>query len=858
MMKKRRIGISILLTLILGLALLVAIPATSALAATVPDGLTYGCNPVNIQVVKCWDGISSTVAPPVKFVVQVRTGPSQYQDLNPEVSVTLDGVVDAVETVAWKASFTGNFDSDHSYRVREILPAGYVQDDVDDSYNSGSKTYTYTFTNKIDKIDIKVKKTWSADPGSGSSATFTLYSKIDGGEWVAGGTQTIPKSSNNWYYFEHLPVIDAATGDSIEYKVEETSFVVTNGNQYVTSDTGLLADGGSGDKKITFTNTKVNYSNLEFKKTWVDTVEPDATRPALTFDLYANGTKIASITLDGVVDDPMPTAGGETDNWEGTFFGLPDIDANGPIDYEIREDALPGYEVSSPYSVSTLCCCPPTPSVPTFTNTRKTVEIKVTKAWDPVLDEALPDGFVWPTVTINLLQDDVVINSTTLSDQSSFTFTTYSDGTTPLPLYQADGETPYVYTLEEVGGLGGYTPVFKCIDDDASEDGFLDWTVTNTRDLIDITVNKVWLPDDLDGYPSITVILYRDGTEIARTGLPDDITGWSYTFTNLPTHSIDGLTAYTYTVDEETVPEGYAKSVSRPVGTTNLTFTITNVLHCHIDIPVTKVWESPAVPQAQVTIKLMAVDNDHTGSYVARTMILNGTENPAWYGVFTNVDQYDSQGEEITYWLEEVALTNFAAPEITLNDDSDSDESTGDLTDGFTVKNRILTEKTSIPVIKVWSNDSENTRPQSVTFILYADGSEVDRATFSGTEDIWHYTFTNLPTYTGDPTNGRRLIVYTIEEVAIGGRYYASVDGFTITNTYRPHNPPEPPDEPEEPPVIIPEPEPPTDEIPDVEPPLDDTPQTGDQRDLALPVMLAMISVAAFATVRRLAKDQAK
>ena len=39
--------------------------------------------------------------------------------------------------------------------------------------------------------------------------------------------------------------------------------------------------------------------------------------------------------------------------------------------------------------------------------------------------------------------------------------------------------------------------------------------------------------------------------------------GWSYTWEKLPKYSEDGYTAYTYTVDETNVPDGYnSKTVS--------------------------------------------------------------------------------------------------------------------------------------------------------------------------------------------------------------------------------------------------------------------------------------------------------
>ena len=85
---------------------------------------------------------------------------------------------------------------------------------------------------------------------------------------------------------------------------------------------------------------------------------------------------------------------------------------------------------------------------------------------------------------------------------------------------------------------------------------------------------------------------------------------------------------------------------------------------------------------------------------------------------------------------------------------------------------------TDIEVIKVWSNDTEENRPESITVRLYADGTEVDHQSLTG--PTWSYKWENMDKYNEDGS----LIVYTVTEDSLDD-YYTIVDGYTITNTYK-------------------------------------------------------------------------
>ena len=95
--------------------------------------------------------------------------------------------------------------------------------------------------------------------------------------------------------------------------------------------------------------------------------------------------------------------------------------------------------------------------------------------------------------------------------------------------------------------------------------------------------------------------------------------------------------------------------------------------------------------------------------------------------------------------------------------------------------NKYSTKKTSIPVKKIW-NDGDNQdgkRPDSIKVTLYADKKPIQTISLTE-ENYWSYTFNDLLVY----VNGKK-VSYTISEEEVKG-YTTKIDGYTITNTYKP------------------------------------------------------------------------
>lgn len=148
---------------------------------------------------------------------------------------------------------------------------------------------------------------------------------------------------------------------------------------------------------------------------------------------------------------------------------------------------------------------------------------------------------------------------------------------------------------------------------------------------------------------------------------------------------------------------------------------------------------------------------------------------PGWEYTFKNFRKYNKNtGTEIIYTVDEEVVPTGYERSIT-----------GSSKDGFVITNK---QKTiDIKGEKTWvdNNNAENKRPASITVILSANGTEIQKLEVKpDTNGKWTYSFEGLQEY-DDQGN---KINYTIKEEAVPG-YISKVNGYHITNTYNPPNP---------------------------------------------------------------------
>src|SRR5690625_3033547 len=182
-----------------------------------------------------------------------------------------------------------------------------------------------------------------------------------------------------------------------------------------------------------------------------------------------------------------------------------------------------------------------------------------------------------------------------------------------------------------------------------------------------------------------------------------------------------------------------------------------------VDVSVEKAWKGST--EEAVTINLLA-----DGEKVAD---IDLSDKNNWKHTFTDLFEYDDQGEKIKYTVEEVKVEGYTT------------EITGDADNGFTVTN-VRSGETEVAVEKVWEDrdNKHELRPDEITVKLLANGKEVDSEKLSATTN-WEHVFTNLPAYDAE---GEK-INYTVEEVAVDEYRSATTgdaeEGYTITNTVK-------------------------------------------------------------------------
>ena len=294
------------------------------------------------------------------------------------------------------------------------------------------------------------------------------------------------------------------------------------------------------------------------------------------------------------------------------------------------------------------------------------------------------------------------------------------------------------------------------------------FTVTNTHTPVTLKVpaQKKW--DDANNKAgkrpdSVTLNLLADGQKRESVTVTED-DGWKHEFTGLAKY-LNGK-AIAYTVTEEAV-SGYIASVSGSVADG---FTITNTLEdMERTVKVEKVWEDNDN------------ENDNRPEHITVNLLADGvqkdskeiTEEENWTWEFTGLELLREDGQPIVYTVTEDPLTRY---DTTI---------TGSAADGFVITN---TEKClDIKVQKVWNDndDALRLRPDSVTYLLTANGQKTYKQTGSRETD-WGTTFKNLPVYENE-----EKIRYELSEVTYSSarqRYRAKVEGtaeegFTVTNT---------------------------------------------------------------------------
>lgn len=310
-------------------------------------------------------------------------------------------------------------------------------------------------------------------------------------------------------------------------------------------------------------------------------------------------------------------------------------------------------------------------------------------------------------------------------------------------------------------------------------------TGSSSTTYLEIKGTKLWKNDDKLTRPKsieITVVQKnkKTGEEIKTTTYTVDSEkgsssdkfeyttdgdSWTFTLKKLVAKTSKDV-EYCYDVTEVKA-DGYMTTYDgKNIGISKDTeLTITNDASGEtIDIPVEKKWDEDGIKKYGVKKDSVTVYLTENGKKTEKSLELN--EGNGWKGTFGNLPKNDSNGKEIIYSVEEVAIDGFKSEVKT------------DASGKITVTNTVDYEsfKTSVSGKKTWVDESDKygKRPTSIKIYLYANKKLAGEKKITGVGDVWTYEFTDLPMY---DESGKKIDYTVSEGVEIGSPYSAQQDG---------------------------------------------------------------------------------
>ena len=626
---------------------------------------------------------------------------------------------------------------------------------------------TNTFTVPNDKIEVQVNKVWEDNSNANAKRPTSIKYVLSGDTLTKEQTVTGNTTSNeDWSYkFTDLPKYNAQ-GNEIVYTVAEQEATADGLKFYSNEITGEYKTG------ITITNTFTipeNKVNVKATKTWIDNSNAKGKRPSsIKYILKGGATPIEKVVSGNNTTD---------DNWSYTFENLAKYDSNGQeyqysVEEEITENAHLYTKVITGSKESGFNV------INTFKVPEDKLTIAVTKEWKDNSNVAgkRPTSIKYVLKGGSTPIEEVVSGNNTTDSDWNHTFTNVAK-------YNDSGDE-ITYTLEEQEVSANDFKFYKKAISGDYKAGF---KVVNTFEVpdekVEVQVNKVWEDNsnaNAKRPTSIKYVLKGGATPVEHvvTGNTNSNADWSYKFTNLPKYSATG-DEITYTLEEQEVNTDELKFYEKEItGSMNSGFNIKNkfkVPEDKIAVNVVKTWEdnSNVNGKRPASIKYILKGGESDKEQVVSG---NTTTNYNWSYTFANLPKYNSQGNEITYIVEEQEVNpgdlKFYNKQIS----------------GFNVTNtfKIPEDKVKVEITKKWEDSSNvsNKRPSSIKIEL-SDGANVVRTQeLTGTGNEWKHTFTDLPKYNSQGNT----ITYTLDEKEVNPGdlqfYTKSIVGNTITNTF--------------------------------------------------------------------------
>ncbi len=356
-------------------------------------------------------------------------------------------------------------------------------------------------------------------------------------------------------------------------------------------------------------------------------------------------------------------------------------------------------------------------------------QITVRKVWSDGNENHTDDS-----IDVNLLRDGQVVDTKTLSAENSWTYTFDK-----LVEGQAEnGElTEYSWKVEEAKVPQGYTATYDTQGNVT--------TITNTKNTVDVSVEKQWVTKGQAQPDSVEVQLYN-GQTLTDTVTLQAANQWQHTWKGLDESG-------SWSVRETQVPAGYTVSYDQQDHHTVITNTFTKDPHpATTELTVRKVWSDGAEAHKNDSVTVNLLKDGKVEAQVK----LDSTNN--WTHTWDKLDP------EVAWNAEEAQVPQGYTVSYQRNGTE------------LTITNTKKAAPVDRTVKKLWTNDKSASRPGSVTVTLYNGNTAVETVKLDGTNN-WSYTWKNLD---GD---GNWQILETSVPKGYTPSYTAKDGVVTITNT---------------------------------------------------------------------------
>ena len=723
--------------------------------------------------------------------------------------------LNAAETVGGVNVPAGTYDVTYTYRVKEsassIVPTGslYVYSEItaEASQGTGANAGKLTATLTNDLVDVTVNKTWTTVPSGTWSAEFTLQkaqASTENWQDVAGAASIVISNTNPSATVTNLPKweLNGATLVELQYRVVETN-VTVNGEDKTVDYAAEVIPGTSSNSYVIAVNNAPDTSHtaLTVEKTWVNGTAADA-EITVTLGRY----KLVRITGTLTISDPDSSgiAGGSVAYTisGGDYSGTPVSQLTGTVipagTYTITKtvtydsslytasDAVQTDSVTITNSGETA-----TATFTATTLTRKTGTLTISDSqigltsgtYSASYHVTGPNGYD-NTVTgngavINNLPTGQYTVVKTVPAHSGFT-TTFTSETQTANVTTEGGSVTFTQTVFEEGAKEYVTVTVKHGNYILSTicSGYNERSIEKGEGL-SIVISSKGVPEvrhwDADNSAANYDNLQTDVECASSDQGENGFTIYYFTISNIQTNRIVGIKTNDWQNDA-IVTVSVLANRSRRAGirsTINNSITRNASRNITTSIPTVTPAENLTFTTSGSPLTVNGTTPNATAGYSkemdsswAQTVTLNSGNS--WSAVVKGLEKADGSGNEYVYYIASVSETGVPTGTSAVIG-SGVVYGNGGSGNTLTVTDTLPT--TEISAHKDWQGTNPSGHPASVTFHLFADGSEVGSGLVANSGNSWTVSWDTLPYY----NDSGNAITYSVTEDAVTDYELSSV-----------------------------------------------------------------------------------